>query len=159
MPPIGRRQQLHPLVKSVAVRFNVDPELVDALVIVESSYNPWALRYEEHFHWLTNAELYAINNRITTATETQCQKFSWGLCQIMGGTARSLGFGGPLTKLMDPELNTVYACKYLGKLASKYPALDDMIAAYNAGSPRKGDNGAYVNQGYVDKVKKAMAEA
>jgi soluble lytic murein transglycosylase-like protein len=78
---------------------------------------------------------------------------SYGLAQIMGGTARWLGFNGALPALYKPENNLYWACSYLSYLKKKYGGGDELIAAYNAGSPRKGNDRKFLNQYYVDKVK------
>ena len=93
---------------------------------------------------------------------------SWGPMQIMGATARWLGFKGTfLSELIEPEVGIEYGCKYLANLKRRFSGnsknncnqVDDIaifcdkkISAYNAGSPRKKADGTYVNQKYVDKV-------
>ena len=37
----------------------------------------------------------------------------WGLMQILPATARSMGFRGKPSDLLDPEINLTYAVKYL----------------------------------------------
>lgn len=141
------------LIQSIAPKYNLDPKLITAFVQVESNFDTWAVRYEDHFEYIFNAELFAKANRITEATETQCQKMSWGLMQIMGGTARGLGYKGPLTALTDGEYNLHLACKYLVQLGRRYPGHSaDIISAYNAGSVRLRPDGDYSNQDYVEKV-------
>ncbi len=78
---------------------------------------------------------------------------SFGWCQIMGQTARELGYDKPyLTELCSQEDNILYCIKYVHKLYFRYTILEDVIAAYNAGKARKNFEGVYVNQEYVDKV-------
>lgn len=72
--------------------------------------------------------------------------------QIMGATARWLGYDGALPALYKPENNLFWGCKYLGRLQDKYGEGDEMVASYNAGSPRKNADGKFVNQYYVDTV-------
>lgn len=160
MAIVGKRSQLLGLVQTKAAQYKVDPKLLDAIIIVESAYNPWAVRFEQDFPHIAVPTVFAKNNRTTIATERMLQKFSWGLCQVMGGTARYLSYGGPLTQLVDPEINLTVACKFLANLANEYPVdVQDQIAAYNAGSARRVSGSAgmrYVNQDYVNKVVKAM---
>ena len=87
-------------------------------------------------------------------TEKMLQRTSFGLCQIMGATARFLGFKGWLTKLYEPEINKVWAQKYLDWLAETYKLStpEDLAAAYNAGRVQKDKNRRYKNQRYVNKV-------
>ena len=159
MALIGKRQQLLTFVKTTADKFKIDANLLDAIIVVESAYNPWAVRYEPNYNHVAIPDTFAKNNRISVQTERQCQKMSWGLAQLMGGTARFLSYGGPLTQLLDPETNIICSAKYILKLMVEFPYLDDQIAAYNAGSPKKKSTGSgteYVNQDYVSKVMRTM---
>ena len=71
----------------------------------------------------------------------------------MGALLRELGLKGPIFQALDEKTNLEYAAKFLKRLATRYSERDDIIAAYNAGSPIKNLNGVYKNQHYVDKVK------
>jgi soluble lytic murein transglycosylase-like protein len=103
------------------------------------------VRYEPTYRWLVGDKLNM------SLTERHTQMCSWGLMQVMGGTARELGLTGYLSQLCDPETGVQYGCRYLRRLFERYQIWDDAIAAYNAGSPRR-VGPTYVNQGYVDKV-------
>jgi soluble lytic murein transglycosylase-like protein len=83
---------------------------------------------------------------------------SWGVMQVMGGLARDLGYQGHLPNLCDPNLNINYATLYIQRLRRRWPEESDVIAAYNAGSPRKRASGMYENQRYVDKVTGLLRE-
>ncbi len=131
--------------------------MLDAIVRVESSYDPFAMRYEAHVPPFEH-ESFAKRNRITAETELTLQRFSFGLVQILGSTARYAGFLGPLSQLCIPTDNLLIGCKYLSMLRNRYPLLQDAIAAYNAGSPVKVITGGYRNQAYVDKVMKFYLE-
>jgi soluble lytic murein transglycosylase-like protein len=53
----------------------------------------------------------------------------------------------------NPEMAVQYACKKLRFLTTVYENESAVIAAYNAGSPRKRvPGGEYVNQKYVNDV-------
>lgn len=140
------------LIEDVADAENVPKNLLGAIVQTESANNKWAVRFEPHYKWLFQTKENAKNNGITEATETVMQMTSFGLCQIMGAVAREYGLKGPIFQLLDEKTNLEYACKLLKKLASRHTERNDIIAAYNAGSPIKGLNGRYKNQEYVDKV-------
>jgi soluble lytic murein transglycosylase-like protein len=126
--------------------------LVAAIVQTESGGDPMAIRFEPDYKYVFKVSEFAKNNAITQTTELMIQKSSLGLCQVMGGLARELGHQGSLLELLIPEVNLKLATKHIKNLIVKYPIRDDMIAAYNAGSPIKGLDGKYRNQGYVDKV-------
>ena len=151
------RSGLLPTVKSQSKKFGADPQIIDAIIITESSYNPYAIRYESEFKYTSKSLAFAKLNHITNATEIIGEKISWGLGQIMGGTARELGFDGPLPLLCEPELNIELMIKLIQQLEGKYSKLTDVIASYNAGAPRKTISDSYRNQIYVDKVTRAMS--
>lgn len=140
------------LIEDVADAENVPKNLLGAIVQTESANNKWAIRFEPHYKWLFQTKENARSNGITEATETVFQMTSFGLCQIMGAVAREYGLKGTIFQLLDEKTNLEYACKLLKKLASRHTERNDIIAAYNAGSPIKGLNGRYKNQEYVDKV-------
>jgi len=140
-------------IQKVSKKFDINPKIIASIVMQESGGDACATRYENHYRWLLNPEVYAVKNRITVETETMQQKTSWGLMQIMGGVARELGYEGPLVGLCRPEINLHYGIKKLLQLKGKYSEnLNDVFAAYNAGSVRKDDSGAYVNNHYVTGV-------
>jgi len=140
--------ELTQLIKSAAAKRALPWELVYAICQVESSLNPTATRYEPHFRWLVG------DNDAMSPKERHDQMTSWGLMQVMGAVARELGHIGPLDDLLHPPTGLFYGCLHLRRFRAKYDLWPDVIAAYNAGSPRRvaGQVGPYVNQLYVDKV-------
>ena len=140
--------ELTTLIKAAASRRSLPWELVYAICQVESSLNPSAIRHEPRYRWLVG------DNETMSPTERQDQMTSWGLMQVMGAVARELGHTGPLSDLLDPPTGLFYGCLHLRRFRAKYDIWPDVIAAYNAGSPRRvaGQIGPYVNQSYVDKV-------
>lgn len=136
----------------------VDAALVLAIILQESKGHPFASRYEPAFYsWLsariTGKDLAPFVKLQSKNTEMTSRSTSYGLMQIMGQTARECGFMGTfLTELCDPETNIYYALSYLEKLAGRYTELNDIIAAYNAGSAKRNNYGNYVNAGYVNEV-------
>lgn len=140
------------LITKAAKEARINQLLLAAIVQTESAGNVYASRFESHYKWLVSPSIHAHNLGISFDTEVVHQKTSWGLCQLMGGLLRELGFGDHLPKACNPSLNLQYAAMHLAKLTAKYPNLRDAIASYNAGSPRKDETGQYENQGYVTKV-------
>lgn len=118
----------------------------------------WAVRCEPTYKWTWMVEEHAAELGITQTTERTLQKMSWGLMQVMGATARELGFGAPLTQLVLPEAGLEWGLRYLAQKVKRHKETTDAIAAYNAGSPRRGSDGRYKNQDYVDKVLAAMVD-
>lgn len=150
------RDHLLPRVKEKALKYNLDEKLLDAIIQMESSYDFYAVRFEPHSTYLVTPDKFAKFNNITEITEQKLQCISWGLFQIMGSTARGLEFNGPLPSLCDVDTNLELGCKFIIQLNKKYASIEDLIAAYNAGSARKGSDGKYSNQRYVDKALEKM---
>ncbi|HXJ04396.1 MAG TPA: lytic transglycosylase domain-containing protein [Candidatus Acidoferrum sp.] len=112
--------QLVALARKAAAAQSLDPALVCAVIEQESSWNPWAMRYEPAFFAKYVAHLYT-NNKVT-ASEAYARGFSWGLMQIMGQVAREMGFDATfLSALCDPEQGLPIGCKLLRK---KLDAMD-----------------------------------
>lgn len=139
-------------------------DLVAAIVTVESTWNPCAYRFEPglHKHMVQDIKLdtklamkiaaLARAQRFSPESEVALQCSSFGLMQILGSTARGEGFDGYLPELFQPEVGLEWGIKFLQRLQRKYSDERDVIAAYNAGSPRRNEDGTYVNQKHVDKV-------
>jgi soluble lytic murein transglycosylase-like protein len=106
--------QLVALTRKAAAAQSLDQALVCAVVEQESAWNPWAMRYEPAFFAKYVAHLFT-NNKIT-ASEAYARGFSWGLMQVMGQTAREMGFDLMfLSALCDPEQGLTIGCKLLRK--------------------------------------------
>jgi hypothetical protein len=121
-------------IKKISAIYKLDWLLVKAVCTKESSLNTWAIRYEDHWKYRHEVETMAKKNRISSATEINCQKMSWGLMQVMGTVARELGFYDELPKLLQPQLGLFYGCKKLAALIARHNDLPTSLAAYNAGS-------------------------
>jgi soluble lytic murein transglycosylase-like protein len=140
-------------ISAASSRHAVDRLLVAAIVKTESNGNAAAMRFEPGFRYEFQPSLFATRLGITWDTEKVLQSSSIGLMQVMGVTARELGHAGPLTDLLDPKIGLDYGCRKLRKLTEIHPTTDVVVAAYNAGSPRRTADGvAFVNQEYVDRV-------
>jgi len=129
-------ESLDAVVDTIASKYRVDPNLVKAVIKHESNWDVNASRYETH-----------LNDT------------SWGLMQVLLKTAKWILNNDKLTiqDLIKPNVNIEAGTKYLGYLLGKYPNVNDVMAAYNAGSPRRNKDGSYVNQAYVDRVSKYYA--
>lgn len=150
----ANREKFLQLVKDKSAKHNIDWRLVDAIVQIESNYDMYAARFEIKSAHCVIPDKFAKINLTTIATEEVLQKFSWGLCQIMGSTARWLGFQGPIPFLCDPDINLTLACRYLAKLKEDHGVLEHIVASYNAGNVRRTSDGKLINQEYVDRVLK-----
>lgn len=146
-------EQIQSIIDAKAEEFGIESSLVEAFCMTESTFNVRATRYEANFYKNYIQPMLAHN--AIESKEAMGRATSWGLMQLMGQVARERGFDGEFEELFDPEIALEWSLKHLKHFIEKYePNLDDAIASYNAGSPRKGKDGKYVNQEYVSKVHK-----
>lgn len=139
-------------IAKVAEKHGISLSLVAAIVMKESSGNPFAARFEPHYRWVWEVETCAKRLPCSHETEMIGQKTSYGLMQMMGSVAREWGFTGWFAELYGIEKNLQYGCKHLKQFLGQYPRVEDAVSAYNQGSPRRGTDGKYCNQSYVDAV-------
>lgn len=145
------------LISAAAEKHSIPAGLIAAICQVESGFDTDAIRYEPDFFttYILPCKFKAIEP-CSFRTEQRARSMSWGLMQVMGQVARERGFAGPfLSALCRPELGIEYGCLQLRHFAKLYLAAlgwPGVIAAYNAGTPRKEKSGEYVNQVYVNRV-------
>ena len=145
------------LVEAIAPNYGLPINLIMAISKVESDWNPWSVRFEPEVYQNHKFAKIPVYGPVSIETERAGLATSWGFMQIMGMTARDRGFKGAfLSELCDPKTGIEYGCRQLQFLKDRYCAdgnhWPDVIAAYNAGSPRKRQDGKFVNQVYVDRV-------
>lgn len=144
-------------IRAAAAKHDLDPNLVAAICAVESGFKPEALRYEAKFQrkYIDPHPKYGhMDPGIKTLLSS-----SLGLMQTMGVVAHEAGLAlSCLEDLYRPSVALEYGCKHLEQLFQRYwqspetSLIPNVIAAYNAGTARRGSSGKYTNQGYVDKV-------
>ena len=114
--------------RRLSLQYGVAPELILAVMGIESAFNPRAYRYE-----------------------ATLKDASRGLMQLLLSTARSLGFAGAPEQLYDADVNANLGTKYLAQQLRRYGgSIPDALSAYNGGHALRLGSG-YVNQSYVDK--------
>jgi len=97
-------------INQVAKENGIDPDLVRAIIQVESSWNPDAARVEPNGYK------------------------SIGLMQVTIQAARDVGYRGSEEGLFNPMTNIKYGVKYLRRMLNMFNGnIYKAIAAYNAG--------------------------
>lgn len=161
----------------IGKQFDVDPNLIAAIIQTESSGVTWRQRFEASYEpgdstddpnyfrvlpsqkYLVAPERWAKSCGISTATETMLQYTSHGLMQVMGYTARGMGYEDNLAEMLEPGIGIYWGTLYLSQKLKAYQSTRSAIAAYNAGTARrKKDSLEFVNQPYVDRVLGRLAE-
>ncbi len=96
---------LETLARKAAAAAGLDAAIVCAICERESSWDPWTIRYEPDFRSRYVAPLHL------TPTIEVARSVSWGLMQLMGQTARELGYMEQLPKLCDPATGLYWGCR------------------------------------------------
>jgi soluble lytic murein transglycosylase-like protein len=112
-----------------ARKYGLDPSIVAAVAEQESTWNPWAVRYEPAFF-----ERYILPLNLPDPTEAYARAFSFGLMQVMGQVAREQGFAArSLTQLCDPDIGMDIGCRKLEKCFAQNSDPEKALLAYNGG--------------------------
>jgi hypothetical protein len=134
-------------IEFAAAQHGVDPDLLEALVVTESSGHADAFRFEPKFYerYLKDKEQWAgkIPRRISS---------SYGLVQCMYPTALQYGFSQTAEPemLFLPDLNLDLGAKILAALLKRFNnSVEKALQAYNAGPGNIGSPAAKV---YSEKV-------
>ena len=144
------------LITQAAGKYGLPVWLVSAIVATESGGDPWAVRFEPRFRSAYVPQQCQTFGVCSHETERTLRACSFGLMQLMGQVAREYGYRAPfLTALCAPATGLEYGCRHLARQRDRFFAdhgWPGVAAAYNAGSPRKADDGQFVNQEYVNKI-------
>lgn len=137
--------ELGAIIRSNAQRFNLDPILIAAVVLQESTGDQFAFRFEPAFlnRYIkdkTPAQLGGLWPVVTgdRAADDRAIEFhkrlrscSFGLMQLMLQTAVELGFKGlPVEDLFVPSINIELGCKKIARcvlaVKKRMPHLEDL---------------------------------
>lgn len=142
------------LIRNAATNHVLDYRLVGAIVQMESGGIPYRTRYEKAWGNFLTPDTYAKMLGITRDTEAMAQAHSYGLMQIMGATARGLGFKGYLSSIVLSDIGLDWGCRYLAIQFDRFKKdIHQTISSYNAGTPSYDHiSGKFQNQSYVDGV-------
>ncbi len=124
---------------------DLDPNLVEAVVVIESSGRTDAFRYEPGF-W----DRYLKNNPDYRGEIPRRVSSSYGLMQVMCPVARELGLKRDPEYLFVPTIGLFFGCRKLAELV-KWAGSDipKALEAYNGG---KGSVGSLATKRYAAKV-------
>lgn len=149
-------------IKQAAEACELDPILVQAIVVKESNGDPWASRFEPAY--FTNSVVLMAAKRWsqkhngipTEKTEIAHRSMSYGLVQLMGQVARENGFASRfLTALYDPATNLEWGCRILAARAKRAHSPEHLMFMWNAGP---GAGLPHAENVYVAAVKRFMAD-
>jgi soluble lytic murein transglycosylase-like protein len=122
--------QLLALAREAAQTHSLDPALVCAVIEQESSWEPYAIRYEPAFRTRYVAPLGL------PPTEEIARSMSWGLMQVMGQVAREHGYAGKsVAGLCDPSTGLSVGCAVLtSKLSAAHGDIERALELWNGGA-------------------------
>jgi len=128
---LRRISPYQPMITEYADEFNLDADLIRAVIWVESSGFPNASRKEDSF-------------------------YSYGLLGVTLAAARDVGFTGEEADLFNPEVNIHYGSAYLSSWMDKAEGNVELaISSYNGGYKAFNyykENGRLWNPTYVNRV-------
>ena len=122
--------ELIALAKARAEFAGVSPSLACSVCEQESSWNPWAIRYEPAFF-----ARYIESMTRLSPTEARLRAMSFGLMQIMGETAREEGYVGDLTALCEPQTGLDRGLIHLKRVLARAAGNEEIaLNLWNGGS-------------------------
>jgi len=134
-------------IEAAADDHGLDPNLIEAVVIAESSGQTDAFRYEPGFY-----AQYIKGKPAYVAWNPRRVSSSYGLCQVMFTTAQQYGFSDAPELLFVPEVGLKFGCLHLKRLLAWAKGdTRKALAAYNGG---QGNWNATDPQRYASKVLK-----
>lgn len=150
--------RLKTAINTEAAQFKLDKSYIEAMVFQESGGGVCASRWEKGFflRYIDGKPKDRLGGHFpperSLNTELYYRAGSWGPMQVMGQTARELGFRGTdFVELAKPEIGVHWGCRYLRSLLNKFEgmaleqAYREAIARYNGGP-------ANPNYQYADEV-------
>jgi soluble lytic murein transglycosylase-like protein len=126
------KAQMIAVAVNAAVKHNLPPPLVCSIVQRETTWNPFAIRYEAGF--FNKYVLPAFSSNKFDVTEAKARSISWGLMQVMGQVAREFGFKSDLASLCDPEIGIEIGCQvFAHKMKDNSGDVARALLAWNGG--------------------------
>ena len=97
----------------------VDPLLIAAVCMTESSGRPHVTKFEVNYPWLYKPEACARKFECSLEDEIAGQSTSYGFMQVMGAVMREYGFAGSFDKAFEAETNIDFGTKHLANFLKK----------------------------------------
>lgn len=134
-----------PEIIAAARTAGIDADLLEALVLTESSGKADAFRFEPEF-W----DRYCANNAAYSGQVPRRVASSYGLCQVMYPTAQAYGFSAQPEYLFLPNVNLEIGARILRDLLDwAKQDVSKALQAYNGG---KGNVGKPQPTAYAQRV-------
>jgi len=158
------------IIHDKAEKHRLEPELIAAVIQVESAGNPRAYRHEMGYIWTYHSAALAHELKVPIMFMEYLQKTSWGSMQVMGAVAYERGLSKDFkyalpSILMDSETGIEYGSRHLRWILDHAQPLKvdpdnalDIYAAYNGGSVRKRKDLLYENNENVMRFAKFYRE-
>lgn len=113
-----------------AGKYGLNTAMVCAVIEQESSWNTFAIRFEPLFE---ERYIHPVVPSMPTTTELSLA-MSFGLMQVLGETAKELGFSGRFfSELCDPDTGIDFGCRKLQRCFDVHGADEAGLLAYNGG--------------------------
>jgi soluble lytic murein transglycosylase-like protein len=125
-----RGSDLFKMIEVAALRHDLDPSLIMAIIHAESGYNRAHEEYILDLMDLVDVDGFAQKLNIPSRSERYAQRSRLGLMGILGATARAYGFEKDLDALLDEKENIYLGCKILQTLFDKYENENAIILAW-----------------------------
>jgi soluble lytic murein transglycosylase-like protein len=151
----------NPYITKAAHRHGVERDWLVALLLVESNLTVdpkprWEPHISEHSYGvgqvLPSTAMWMVRSPLDFPIEPAIRaklQHAAKLCGWKGEKAVNALY-------QTAEVGVELAGAYLGYQYKRYGNIDDAVAAYNAGSVKKDDEGNYINAGYVVKWHSAL---
>jgi hypothetical protein len=124
--------ELVALARSTAQSHHLFEHIICGICEQESSWVPWAYRYEPAFYSRYVEPLF--NDGKITITEAHGRAISWGLGQTMGQSVREIGYADWLPMLCDPAIGLEWVCRlFERKLQHAQGSIVQALQLWNGG--------------------------
>lgn len=100
-------------VETFSQKYNIPKKFLYALILTESNFNEYAIRYEPHYRWIVLNKDIGTKLGMSYATFLEVQRFSYGLTQVMGSIFYEHNLYTYPAEFYDVYLNVEHCCIHL----------------------------------------------